>query len=266
MSLKSFLDRLLSGIQSPSDSSSPEDQSWDEKRRSNRVDVFPGDEIFLYLLGSEPDETGKRIAAQVRNVSLRGCRMVFKDSSAREGVRLGQMYVATLDVEEFSIPLQIEVIRLIGNEEVAVRFKPPFPRELERLEKFLEPRCLGMSMREIDPAKLKKQGQDLFHWFQGINETQLYCWMDSERSDIVQMQLIFLERVVEWKKDGGLATGRVKADAPSSEMKYGWAKAELLDFDSEVDPRVVSQATALVESMNKNKKIRDLVIQKLTQR
>lgn len=251
MTLRSFLDSLKGN--KPDPEKKPSD--WKEKRRNNRVDV----------------ETGKRLAvtlktdaatydAVVKNVSVRGCCVEFGDNITAEKFQPGQILTASLAVDDFAIPLTVEAARRVAPREWAVRFKPPYPKELEKLEKFLEPRCLGMSLREIDPAALQKISQRDFRWFQGVNETHLFSWVDSA-GRVTQQQLVFLENVVEWKDAATCRTGRVRREESSGDIK--WVKSDLIDFDAIVNPAVISQAVTILDSANIDHNVKNIFLEKL---
>lgn len=203
------------------------------------------------------------ILAKVLNISQRGCHLWFISPEDGKRVKLKEELVATLDVEDFAIPMKVEVVRLIGESEAAVRFKPPFPRELEKLNKFLEPRCLGLSMREIDPSKLKKESQLELRWFQGVNDTSLFSWFNVEAGKIVQQQLVFLEKVVEWREGSEVKTGRIRPDTPSLVSGPGWVKSELMDFDSEPQVPLLNLSTLVLASARIDDKVKEAFLNKV---
>jgi hypothetical protein len=175
MSFKSFLGWLNDEGDGKTSSSSKEDAvKWKEKRRDNRIDLIPGKELTVHLLTPDSKEAAATLSARVRNVSMRGCSLVFANKADHDRAAIGTVFVATLAVDEFPIPLSVKVERSVGPLEVAAQFKPPFPRELDKLEKFLEPRCLGRSLREIDPSVLQKGLRKGLRWFQGVNKTSLF--------------------------------------------------------------------------------------------
>ena len=249
MSFKSFLNWIHNdspGLEGAKDKIKGD---WNEKRRDNRVDLPQERALTVHLMSEEAGgSAAKTLVATIRNVSVRGCGLVFADENDRDRLKIKQVLLASLAVDDFPIPLQVEVIRLVGKNEAAIKFKPPFPRELEKLEKFLEPRCLGRSLREIDPAKLQKNQQKGLRWFQGVNETHLFTWADPATGVVSQQQLIFLDRVVEWKDDGPVRTGMVRPDERAGKGDVGWFKAELMDFDARPASAVIGQARVLVES------------------
>jgi hypothetical protein len=256
MTLKSFLDWFGKG---DDDTGGPDSGDWREKRGGNRVELDQERTLGVNLRVPAGGEKADVIAAKVRNVSMRGCRLEMDTAADRKRLYPAQILVASLDVESFSIPLQVEVVRLVGEREAALRFKPPFPRELERLEKFLEPRCLGRSLREIDPGALQRTadvGKGL-RWFQGVNDTNLFSWLTSS-GHVVQQQLIFLEHVVEWKAGESVKTGRVRADYRPG----GFVQSELLDFDDKPDAAVLAQAKAMIEASRIDPVVRDAFLNK----
>jgi len=260
MTFKSILSRLLSlGEKEAEKKRQAPLEEWREKRRSNRVPFEGNENIYIRLLNPESKETAATLVGKVFNISLRGCRLAFFSSDETIAVRISQELVATLEVEDYNIPLKVEVVRKINEKEVAIQFKAPFPRELIRLEKFLEPRCLGMSLREIKTEALQ-EGDKSFRWFQGDNETNLFSWVNPETQEIVQQQLVFLENVVEWRTGTKIKTGRVKEDASSLTGKIGWVKSELLEFKNEIDKNLLEQAQVLMESAQIDKKIKKAFI------
>jgi hypothetical protein len=259
MSLKSFLD-WFGKDESPGESAGPQD--WREKRNSNRVDLDPERSLGVNLQIPTGGDKASVVHANVKNVSMRGCRLEMATVADREKLYVAQVALASLDVDSFSIPLQLEVLRFVGEREVAVRFKPPFPRELEKLERFLEPRCLGRSLREIDPAALQKTAADgkNLRWFQGVNETNLFSWLDAA-GEVTHQQLVFTERVVEWRAGAKARTGRVRSEGRSSGP--GWVPAELLEFDEKADSALLAQARTLLESSRIDSNMKDAFLRHL---
>jgi hypothetical protein len=252
MTLRSFLDSLKGGKPDPNEKK-PID--WKEKRRNNRVDVEVGARMSVLLKAGTLTYQGV-----VRNVSVRGCCVEFADEATAAALQTGQIFTASLAVDDFPIPLNVESTRRVAPKEWAVRFKPPFPKELEKLEKILEPRCLGMSLREIDPAALQKVNQRNFRWFQGVNETHLFSWVDSA-GNVSQQQLVFLENVVEWKDTAACRTGRVRRESSSDGIE--WVKSELIDFDAILNPATVAQAKTILESTQIDEAVKKVFLEKL---
>lgn len=261
MTFKSFL-----GFFGDKDDSPKEPVQWKEKRRDNRIDLSPGKELTVHLLNPEGGETASTLIASVRNVSMRGCGLVFKTKEDREKAEVNKVFVASLAVDDFPIPLNVKILRVIGEREVATQFKPPFPRELEKLERFLEPHCLGRSLREIDPKALQKSMKKGLRWFQGVNETSLFSWDDPVSGMILQQQLVFLDAVVEWKEKQPVRTGRVKQDGRGTEDEVAWIQSELLEFDAKADHALLSQAQTILESSNINDVVKKIFLEKLKEK
>ena len=199
------------------------------------------------------------MTATVVNVSARGLRLNM-GAAERASLKVGQDVRGLLVLEDFEIRLSLRLIREIGSGEGGFRIRPPFPKGLERLERYLEPRFLGMSLREIDPAKLQRAASETcgMRWFQGLNETSLFSWEDG--GSVVQQQLLFLERVVEWKGGDALKTGRIRGELPGL---AGWVKADLLEFDVAIDRDLVTQARVLVENAKIDSKVKETFLSKI---
>lgn len=265
MNFKSFLNWIQSNNEpEPKGTAEKKTTDWNEKRRDNRVELEMGKQLVVHLLNKEVGDSASTLVASVRNVSVRGCWLIFNSPVERGKINAGQIFVASLAVDDFPIPLQVEVVRVASDREVAVRFKPPFPRELERLEKFLEPRCLGRSLREIDRAKLQKNQQKGLRWFQGVNETHLFCWTEPETKQVTQQQLVFLDRVVEWKEGFLVRTGMIRPDEKTAQGDLGWVKSELMDFDATPDSSTLHQAKTLLESSRIDATLKEIFLKKLS--
>jgi len=248
--------KKLFGIFGSSDDAggTPEPSTPAEKRRESRLDVgeTPPLVVTLNLAATKP--------AQVVNVSARGLRLKL-DGTLRAALSVGQDLTGTLALDDTDIPLNLRVIRLIGDVEAGFRIRPPFPKELERLERYLEPRFLGRSLREIDPAKLQRDPGDsrTMRWFQGLNDTNLFSWEDAGGA-VVQLQLVFLERVVEWSGTSGTRTGRIRGEGATLP---GWVKADLLEFDAAADADVLHEARVLLENAGIASKIKETFLSKI---
>lgn len=231
-----------------------------EKRKESRLDVdeTPPPTVELYL--SSGDEA-RPIETRVVNVSTRGLRLQM-DPKTRGGLSVGQELNGVLRLETFEIPLSLRLVRFIGADGAGFRIRPPFPKELERLERYLEPRFLGRSLREIDPGKLQREPNDsrVMRWFQGLNETNLFSWQDAGGA-IVQQQLVFLERVIEWRGGDRPKTGRIRGEGPGL---AGWVKAELLEFDAAPDQGAISQARILIDNSGIDPKVKETFLGKIS--
>lgn len=262
MTLKSFLDWFGKDEDLPAPGAGqPLSGDWQEKRVGNRVELDAERTLRVSLQIPTGGDSAAVLPARVRNVSMRGCRLEMDTPEDQRKLYPAQVLLASLDVDSFSIPLRLEVLRLVGEREAAVRFKAPFPRELEKLEKFLEPRCLGRSLREIDPAALQRAAESgrTLRWFQGVNDTSLFSW--AAGGAVVHQQLVFVDRVVEWQKDEPVRTGRVRSEM--SGAGRGWVPAELLDFDATADEALLAQARTLIESSRIDPSVRNIFLGKI---
>ncbi len=258
MSFKSLIGKFLS--------SKEEAISWEEKRQDSRVDLITERELEVHLLNPETGDAGSTLIARVKNVSMRGCSLFFVGRADRDKVTVGKNFTASLTVDGFSIPLNVKVVRVIASMEVGVQFKPPFPRELEKLHRFLEPHCLGLSLREIDPAILQKEMKKGMRWFQGVNETHLFSWNDEGSHEILQQQLVFLDHVVEWKDGAPLRTGQIRQDMGGLEDGVDWVKSELLEFDLNPSASVLGQAQSILESSQVAVDVKNKFLEKLKEK
>jgi hypothetical protein len=234
---------------------------WKEKRRADRLDVGDENAVSARLLVPEAGDAGRTVEGFVRTVSVRNCSIELKAPADVNAFRVGQVCAATLVVEGAAVPLQVEVARVVKPNEVAVKFKPPFPRELKSLEKFLEPRFLGRSLREIDPARLQQKEGSPLRWFQGANETGLFSWADPKTGAIVQQQLVFLARVAEWGGKSALRTGRIREE--SGAFTRGWVRSELLDFDAKSDAELLKQAGVLLNAAGIDDEVKKVFLEKI---
>ena len=231
----------------------PESPASSEKRLHSRLDVGDAPALTVAL------DVAGGTRAQVVNVSARGLRLRLS-GAARSALSVGQDLTGTLLLDDAEIRMNLRVIRLIGDAEAGFRIRPPFPKELERLERFLEPRFLGRSLREIDPAKLQRDAGDrrTMRWFQGLNDTNLFSWEDG--GAVAQLQLVFLERVVEWSAASGTRTGRIRGEGATLP---GWVKADLLEFDAAADAEVLHEARVLLENAEVAPKIKETFLSKI---
>jgi len=259
MTLKSFLKRFLPVGKSEAD----EDSDWSEKRRSSRTDLSHDDNLKLHLATTDSAFPSVTLVGWIRNVSMSGCRIHFDKKEHLKELHVGQVLNASIIVDGFSIPLQIETCRIVEEDVAAIRFKSPYPQELKKLERFLEPRTLGSSLREIDPKSLKTDTNNHMRWFHGINETSLFIWSHADNKEINQIQLIFLDQVVEWREGEKLKTGMIKQDTPNSQMSYGWVKSELMEFHPTPVPALLSEAKILMESSSIDLKVKCKFLEKL---
>ena len=254
MNLRSFLDWLRSDRKAPE----PATEDWREKRRENRVDLPAEHRLAVSATGLGSGQ--ETLKGTLRNASVRGGRIVLDEPAGAARAAPGERFALVLRVDEADVPLSAQVVR-VSESGIGVRFVAPFPKELERLERFLEPRCLGRSLREIDSRALQAEPDKILRWFQGVNETALFSWQ-AGNGRIIQQQLVFLDRVAEWSGLGGVRTGRVRSEAERAEP--GWVRSEILDFDPDPDAGILDQARTVLESSAIDETIRTAFLEKLS--
>lgn len=236
---------------------------FSEKRRFDRVELAPDEALFMHLLNPDREDDAHTVKVVVSNVSLRGCRVQFPSGSEVGSIQEGRQYVVSLNVDSFAIPLTVQVLRKEGQFGAAIVFKPPYPRELSRLERFLEPRTLGSSLREIRPEALQGSSALSLRWFQGVNDTHLFSWFDASTGEVTQQQLVFLGSAVEWQKELPIKTGHIKPDIALSEGSRGWVSSELLMWDHSLDHDLLRRAGQLLRSSPIDVTIKNVFLNKL---
>lgn len=258
--LKVFFSRFFGNKASPVRKSI----DWVEKRLNPRIGLSVSDSLAVHLLEPGSGDIGTTLVASVVNVSLRGLGIKLAVKEDQQKVRPGQEMVATVVIDDFSVPLTVEVVRYVGDDGLGVRFKPPFPKELVQLERFLEPRAVGPSMREIRTEALQQGEEKTLRWFQGVNDTHLFTWSNKKDGAVLQQQLIFVDRVVEWGQAIPFRTGRIqKEDESSASGRYGWVRSELLDFDGTPDAEFLHQAQILLQSSWLPSEVRNMFLLKI---
>ncbi len=223
------------------------------------------DHLEVHLLEPGAGDLGTTLVASVVNVSLRGLGIKLSHQENVQKIQLGQNLVASIEIDKFSVPLTVEVVRFVGNDGLGVRFKPPFPKELVRLERFLEPRVLGPTMREIKSDALQQGEGKMMRWHQGANDTHLFSWSHPTDGTVLQQQLIFLDKVAEWGQTIPLRTGRIQRedDSAATAGRFGWVRSELLDFDPQPDTEFLRQARTLLESADVSEDLKQMFLKKI---
>ncbi|MFN0118716.1 MAG: hypothetical protein ACKVQC_10570 [Elusimicrobiota bacterium] len=243
MSLKNWFGFNKSNDKESSDQS----LSWNEKRKQFRLELDDHPKPRIFLLKPESGEIDKFPLGNVKNISLRGCRMVFQNIEDVQRLKEGQIYSSSLEIEDFSLLLQLKVVRFISKDNVAFQFVAPFPKDFNQLEWFVEPKIVGQSLREIDPTALQQKPGQALRWFQGVNETHLFIWFDQQQQTPKEIQLVFMNNVFEWDHVQGIKTGKIKEDL-IGEAQRSWVRSELIEMDSQLSKDLLKSAKSLISS------------------
>ena len=100
----------------------------------------------------------------------------------------------------------------------------------------------GARLREVRGDLLRKDQPGRQRWFQGPEGCDLFLWY-GEGTGLVQVQLTFAGRVIEWSEAEGLRTGKlVSFDPLHPEQDQG-----RLVFDRAAGPETLRLARALLE-------------------
>jgi hypothetical protein len=229
-----------------------------DKRQSPRVDAAEMQPVALHVLLPAGESDGDVVAAQVVNISMAGCRVIGPGTA--RAVTAGAMFVGTLVVAGEPIPVNLELVRVSSSGEWGLRFRAPFPRELEKLKRFLEPRFLGRTLREISADVLQRGGGDM-RWFQGANDTHLFSW--SSGGKVAQQQLVFRDGVVEWRGAEPPRTGKLDPERSTRDAAYGRPSSDLISFDATAEAALIASARALVESSSIDETVRAAFLEKV---
>lgn len=236
---------------------------YQEKRTHLRVFPFESEKLFLNLLKLDGKEFENVIVGEVLNVSLRGACLKIDHVALKESLSVGQFFSGALNIEGFSVPLRVELVRFVKPDEVAFRFKPPFPKEMQNLEHYLEPRFLGASLREINRDALQEGAKENVRWFQGANETNLFCWEKPGTSEILKLQLMFLDQIVEVEDQKAPKTGVIRDSGESASESKKWIASEIINFSSQMDLDVIKKGCELIQSSTIPNNVKDFFINKI---
>jgi len=103
----------------------------------------------------------------------------------------------------------------------------------------------GARLREVRRELLRQQPGIAQRWFQGPEGTDLFLWYD-DRGGLVQIQLTFARRAVEWTEAAGVSTGRLVSFDPLRPLSD---QARLV-LDASADAQALEQAGAVLEEAN----------------
>ena len=100
----------------------------------------------------------------------------------------------------------------------------------------------GARLREVRRELLRQEPGGTQRWFQGPDGCDLFLWY-REQGGLVQIQVTFARRVVEWTEVDGVRTGKLVSFNPRQPTRD---QGRLL-FDRDRDPQTLTLARALLE-------------------
>lgn len=103
----------------------------------------------------------------------------------------------------------------------------------------------GARLREVRKELLRQQPGSTQRWFQGPDGCDLFLWSDDAHG-LVQLQLTFERRVVEWSVAAGLRTGRLASFNP---LTPDDDRGRLV-FDAAIDAETMELARSLLADAN----------------
>jgi hypothetical protein len=217
---------------------------------------------------SEEEEPSQTDYRKILNVSYGGLAFqCTEDDDFHEGdifstkiFSFKQLLSSSLESESntpsVKIAVEIEITR-INDQVIGAKFLNFNITEFKKLAKYLEPQYLGNSLKVVNDSVIPIHQKDGFPYsssiyFQGINDTHLFLWLD-DQEDILKIQLFFLGNVVQWKYGYGAITWKVPSD-----RLYGHedllAGLETPSHGAQCSDEIVNMARNIVSYIQTDKK------------
>ncbi len=198
------LKKLVAWLSGTGEEKSQVQTAGEERRRFQRLHL----ENCRYFIGSEGPFA-------VSNLSYGGFRVDLSGWSEIDTLQRGQVINGALHLQQIQLECRIEIKNIFGNL-AGCAFVDLSHSQSRVVSEFLKPRILGLSLREIDSARLKNDDPELkMRWFQGEDGVQVFLWQTLE-GDTVRQEFYFLDYFMAWQDTaGGLQTGRVKQESRS---------------------------------------------------
>lgn len=235
---------------------SSSDSLGGERRKSHRINIDPRDRVHVSLLIPEGPQEGTTVMAQVKDMSEIGFRLGLPEREWYEKVGLDQVMSANVEVDGFAIPMLVQVARKLERAEIGVQFKAPYPKELSKLVEFLEPKYLGLSLREIDQKALRESDKGKLRWFQGLGETNLFCWFQDDMDHIQHFQLSFQGKILDWQDGSTAKTGVIE----EGESIVKWKEADLINFDEPSNINTLKCAAEIINAAKIGEELKRKII------
>ncbi|GAB1351595.1 hypothetical protein MASR1M12_03250 [Erysipelotrichia bacterium] len=173
----------------------------EERRRFQRLHL----ENCRYFIGNEGPFS-------VSNLSYGGFRVDLSSWSEINSLQHGQEIAGFLHLHQIQLECRVEIRNIFGRL-AGCSFVGLTSLQARIVSEFLKPRILGLSLREIDSAKLKNDDPELkMRWFQGEDGVQIFLWQTVEGA-AVRQEFYFLDYFMAWQgSEGSLQTGKVKPE------------------------------------------------------
>lgn len=152
----------------------------------------------------------------VTNLSYGGFRVDLSSWNGLSGLKTGSTIDCCLKMQNVQMVCQI-IVRNLFKTFAGCAFAGLTPTQSRIVSEFIKPRVIGLSLREIDTAKLKNDNPELqMRWFQGDDGAQVFLWQTVDGENIMQ-EFYFLDYFMRWEKaTDGLLTGKIGVESRSN--------------------------------------------------
>jgi hypothetical protein len=204
-----------------------------ERRRLVRLNLT-GEQFRLH-------QTGKIFS--VTDLSSRGMALRILDQSDYLLFPVATEFTGTLNLKGEKLELACRV-RHLGSDQIGCEFEKLSAETQTAVDRFLDPVALG---RELKPIPSSEGGT---LWYHGSSGTDLLFKRGAD-GQYSSMTLYLLGNIVQWRTEGGLATGRARPSDEQSESR-GVLRFETVWFDpdAKVDQTKLGVAKTLILSSN----------------
>ncbi len=198
------LKKLVAWLSGTSDEVVKEQTGGEERRRFQRLHL---ENCRLHIENEGP--------FPVTNLSYGGFRVDLTDWSSLSSLTGGQTIEINLHMQQMQLDCKVEVKNLFGNL-AGCAYCELTPAQSRIVSEFIKPRVLGLSLREIDAARLQNDDPQLrMRWFQGEDGVQVFLWQ-TLAGDTVKQEFYFFDYYMGWQSDAtSLQTGKVRAESRS---------------------------------------------------
>ena len=228
-----------------------------ERRIFPRYEVTDADQVkaFFSLDGAnaymhEGAPTSLEKPRHIINLSKSGVALFLFDEEDVESFKKLSRVPLKMVIDGQLINLTCEVVYVLeGMKRVGLRYVDVTPEQLEAISKFLDVRFLASSMEEI-PVKKDEKQRHICRWFHGQYNTDLFSWQETD-GDFIHHLIIFVDDAVEWSKNMGAKTGKVRR--PDFALTYTALfsnEPNPIDLDENNRPETMEKAIRIIKLSN----------------
>lgn len=193
-----------------------------------------------------------------------GFKVIVHDMSMNGGIRVEQQGGFKFR-EKDELELKFQRLQTVlvqkgsvlwsRGDHAGLRVTDPGKDYREFIRNILTPQFLGESLHEINSSVMADEKKGNVRWWQGKGDTNIFVWSDEQ--GIYQLQIVFMDSILEWKRGSDMRQGELKGEAAKPGL--GRVDPHYIVFYEDQDCGLLEKALSLITSSSVEAGVRDFI-------